>query len=58
MARLVLSYERSLAGGQVERVMLMNRQPRAFATRSTAGNQLSAWLSPNSTIVVLARVLP
>jgi hypothetical protein len=46
------------AGMQADLVTLMSRQPRALATRWTAGNQLSAWLSPNRTIVVLERGLP
>lgn len=56
--RVALLYEKTRAGGHIDRVTLMSRQPRSCATRRTAGNHVRAWLSPNNTIVVLERMLP
>jgi hypothetical protein len=40
-------------GEQADIVRLSSRQPWRLATRSTAGNQESAWLSPKRAIVVV-----
>jgi len=57
--RLKFAFQTGMSAGvQADIVRLRSFQPRSMAICSTAGNQLSAWLSPNSAIVFWDARLP